>query len=1461
MKNKKITLSIVFVILMSVLFPSLSTVVYATETKVNDLTTEQSAGIDNNNSSKKIDNELSEKESLEPNTEEVQTNQSTEINKEALKSQDDLRNETMSDVMKKAASIPSFIEEISGAASNLANSNDLYSSVMIAQAILESKYGTSELGSSPVHNLFGIKGTYNGQYVMKDTLEVINGETVTVNAQFRKYPSYTESLQDYVNKLKLGPGSENGSSWSPNYYSGAWKSNTQSYKDATKFLTGKYASDLNYNTKLDSLIQTYQLTRFDNPGTAKIISNLETPEPDTIINEDKIFVKGWALSTDSVKDVSVSLNGKSIGTAEYGKNRPDVYNAYPQYNNQSAGYEYNINSENMVAGTNKLKVTVSTDSGQTSETTSTISVPNDLVVVDPNLPNILTVDTLTNGTILKDNMIIKGWGLSASQVKKVEMLVDGKAIGEAQLGIERLDVEHFYPQYKNKNSGYSYQLDLSQVSEGKHVFTVKMTTGNGQVVENKYNVEKPKVDILSSIDSPQRNESISGIYKIRGWAIASEKISTVKVAVDGKEMGVATYGLQRDDVYHAYPSFNQKNGGYEYQLDTSTLTGGNHELEVITTTISGKTSTYKITIKIPVLSNILTVDTLVNGTILKDGYIIKGWGLSQNGVKKVEMLVDGKAIGEAQLGIERLDVEHFYPQYKNKNSGYSYQLDIGKVSEGKHVFTVKMTTGDGKIIENKYNVEKPKVDILSSIDTPQRNETISGTYKITGWAIASEKVSTVKVAIDGKEMGVATYGLQREDVYHAYPSLNQKNGGYEYLLDTSKLTVGDHKLEVITTTASGKISTYQISIKIPGLTNILTVDTLTNGTILKDNMIIKGWGLSASQVKKVEMLVDGKAIGEAQLGIERLDVEHFYPQYKNKNSGYSYQLDIGKVSEGKHVFTVKMTTGNGQVVENKYNVEKPKVDILSSIDSPQRNESISGIYKIRGWAIANEKISTVKVAIDGKEMGVATYGLQRDDVYHAYPSFNQKNGGYEYQLDTSRLTGGDHKLEVITTTVSGKTATYRIDMKISILDYRSQLDTPKSGGYISKNQLIKGWVLNKSEVKSISASINDNFVGNATVKLSRPDVGNAYPEYNNANSGFELKLTNANLKAGLNTLKLKITFMDGSEKIISTTATYSENLLPITGSIDEPSANQANNSNDMLVRGWFLAEEGIDQVDVYVDNVYQGKANYGQLRTDVSNAYPQYKNANSGYNLSVSTKGLSAGKHTVKVIATSNVSGTKTYEQSFLRGGLAGRKVFVDPGHGGTDPGAVSGGVQEKDLNLSVSLKLQALLESKGAEVIMSRTGDQFIPLSTISSKANASNADIFVSVHTNSAVASASGIETYSYSGTSRSVGMFSLDLDKQNESLSEGGFSTFGIDRLTKSVKLSEFVQKSMINSTGAVDRGAKKQDFHVIRETNMPAILTEIGFVTNPSERAKLVSDWYQNQLATGIFNGVDNYFKTN
>lgn len=155
-----------------------------------------------------------------------------------------------------------FIQSIAGYAQQLSVENDLYASVMIAQAILESNWGKSALASHPNYNLFGIKGSYNGQSVTFPTLEYINGKWVTIQAAFRKYPSYRESLQDNAKILKT-------TSFQSGvyYYSGAWRSNTKTYKDATAWLTGRYATDPNYGSKLNNIIETYNLTQYDSvPG-------------------------------------------------------------------------------------------------------------------------------------------------------------------------------------------------------------------------------------------------------------------------------------------------------------------------------------------------------------------------------------------------------------------------------------------------------------------------------------------------------------------------------------------------------------------------------------------------------------------------------------------------------------------------------------------------------------------------------------------------------------------------------------------------------------------------------------------------------------------------------------------------------------------------------------------------------------------------------------------------------------------------------------------------------------------------------------------------------------------------------------------------------------------------------------------------------------------------------------------
>lgn len=155
--------------------------------------------------------------------------------------------------------VKAFVKAIGEDARTLASQNDLYASVMIAQAALESGFGTSGLSIAPNYNLFGIKGSYNGASVNMATNEDDgSGNQYGINATFRRYPSYKESLSDYVHVIKttnLGNGA---------YYSGAWKSHANSYKDATAYLQGRYATSTQYSELLNKIIETYHLTDYDN---------------------------------------------------------------------------------------------------------------------------------------------------------------------------------------------------------------------------------------------------------------------------------------------------------------------------------------------------------------------------------------------------------------------------------------------------------------------------------------------------------------------------------------------------------------------------------------------------------------------------------------------------------------------------------------------------------------------------------------------------------------------------------------------------------------------------------------------------------------------------------------------------------------------------------------------------------------------------------------------------------------------------------------------------------------------------------------------------------------------------------------------------------------------------------------------------------------------------------------------
>ncbi|MFS0921995.1 glucosaminidase domain-containing protein [Enterococcus casseliflavus] len=214
--------------------------------------------------------------------------------------------------MARSNNQQAFIQQVGPMAQEVAGANDLYASVMIAQAILESGWGQSTL-TTLANNMFGIKGSYNGQFVEMQTLEDDgNGNLYPIIAKFRKYPSLKESFQDNAHVLRT-------TSFSPGvfFYHGAWKSNTNSYRDATQWLQGRYATDTAYASKLNNLIETYNLTQYDTSsgGGSNDNNNNNNNNSEQAIN--KQFRTNAALNIRSDASTSASIVGSLAANATF----------------------------------------------------------------------------------------------------------------------------------------------------------------------------------------------------------------------------------------------------------------------------------------------------------------------------------------------------------------------------------------------------------------------------------------------------------------------------------------------------------------------------------------------------------------------------------------------------------------------------------------------------------------------------------------------------------------------------------------------------------------------------------------------------------------------------------------------------------------------------------------------------------------------------------------------------------------------------------------------------------------------------------------------------------------------------------------------------------------------------------------------------------------------------------------
>lgn len=177
--------------------------------------------------------------------------------------------------------------------------------------------------------------------------------------------------------------------------------------------------------------------------------------------------------------------------------------------------------------------------------------------------------------------------------------------------------------------------------------------------------------------------------------------------------------------------------------------------------------------------------------------------------------------------------------------------------------------------------------------------------------------------------------------------------------------------------------------------------------------------------------------------------------------------------------------------------------------------------------------------------------------------------------------------------------------------------------------------------------------------------------------------------------------------------------------------------------------------------------------------------------------------------------------------------VVLDPGHGGFALGAHVGKIREKTLALKTAQKVQKLLRKKGYRVVMTRTNDTFIALEKRAKIANRTKCKLFVSIHYNAHHdSSVKGLEVFYYKKGSKW--------------------------RAKRSKKAAEKVLGRLVKKTHGYSRGIKHGNFHVLRETTMPAILVEGGFITHDKERSELAQDSHLNQIAEAIVSGIEAYF---
>ncbi|WP_242772066.1 Ig-like domain-containing protein [Brevibacillus parabrevis] len=884
----------------------------------------------------------------------------------------------------------------------------------------------------------------------------------------------------------------------------------------------------------------------------------------------QVLVEGWYLDPAGVAKIEVQLDGTRLGDAQYGIVRRDIETAYPDYRNPAAGFQFHFQTSAGQEGAHVLKVTAVSNDGtehvlaerailveQEQPTTSISAAPEKVEVArgktqqlrisavlsdqgtkdvtagatytaeHPHVASIspsgmvtgleagqttitvhyqehvLTVpvtvreaagliqggiDTPPDNATISGVYPITGWYFHSGGVAKVEVLVDGALQGEAAYGIPRPEVEITDVSSPNHDIGYQFDLDTSKLQEGTHTLSVR---GTGQ-------------------DGTQTMLGERKIHVVPLLPAKSLRADRTELSLaEGKTHLLVIKAILEDQSEHDVTKLAR------YIVDNALVAKVNTDglVTAITPGTANLTITYgQQSLLIPItvteagpLSAMGEIETPVQGAVIEGTSTIAGWFLAATPITRYDVLVDGTKKGEAKAGIARPDIALLHPDYANSHAGFSLTLEGSDLSAGEHTVAVVAIDGEGKshpLPEKRFVIGKQPPILRLQPQEPTVTLPKDSSKKLTISALLTEQTT--------KEItGEAQYTAEKAEIIHISPlgvvtglQVGQTNVVASYGGQSVTIPITVTETEAGSTQPKGQLELPFDRAVIGGVTTV------------------QGWLLDPSGIAKVEVLVDGQAVGTAEYGEPRPDIAALYPHYRQANAGFRYQWDTLPFAEGTHKLTIRATNQTGQesLVLERDVVIGPVAKLTANLTS-----------------IALEKDKTVTFQLTATHRDNSTKDVTAEATYaFENPALTK------IEASTGLITGlmpGNTHLRV---SYAGIVQTYPVQVQGDGPSHGGEIDTPSDNEVISGNYLVTGWFLPEGELDKIEVLLDETVLGEALYGTERPDVLRTYPGSQGAKPGFSYGLRAEEQPKGTHKLTVRVTEKDGKQTNLERTVTIVE---------------------------------------------------------------------------------------------------------------------------------------------------------------------------------------------------------------------------------------------------------------------------------------------------------------------------------